>query len=101
MKISFNSFQKQCLHPFQRGRHNKKIQLWALGMSGYNCKTEYIAGTENTCADLLRRKPNTECTDPILEPLELGPIQRALKFEVGMINSKEMNPKEFDNWKNC
>ena len=50
---------------------NKKIQLWVLGMSGYNCKTEYIAGTENTCADLLSRKPNGECTDPILEPFEL------------------------------
>ena len=29
---------------------NKKIQLWALGMSGYNCTVEYIAGKTNTCA---------------------------------------------------
>ena len=72
---------------------NKKIQLWALGMSGYNCKIEYIAGTENTCADLLSRKPNGECTDPILEPFELDINDNT--FEVGMINSNEMDPKEF------
>ena len=36
---------------------NKKIQLWALGLSGYNCKVEYIKGVENTCADLLSRTP--------------------------------------------
>ena len=34
---------------------NKKIQLSALSMSGYNCSIEYIAGTTNTCADLLSR----------------------------------------------
>ena len=39
---------------------NKKIQLWALGISGYNCKIEYISGKENTCADLLSRSP---CSD--------------------------------------
>ena len=37
---------------------NKKIQLWALSMAGYNCTIEYKAGTTNTCADLLSRKPD-------------------------------------------
>ena len=37
---------------------NKKIQLWALSMAGYNCSIEYIAGTTNTCADLLSRHPD-------------------------------------------
>ncbi len=37
---------------------NKKIQLWALGMAGYNCDIEYIAGTTNTCADMLSRLPD-------------------------------------------
>ena len=62
-------------------------------MSGYNCKIEYIAGTENTCADLLSWEPNGECTDPILEPFELDINDNT--FEVGMINSNEMDPKEF------
>ena len=37
---------------------NKKIQLWALSLAGYNCSIEYIAGTTNTCADLLSRHPD-------------------------------------------
>ena len=37
---------------------NKKIQLWALSMIGYNCRIEYIAGKTNTCVDLLSRKPD-------------------------------------------
>ena len=36
---------------------NKKIQLWALSLAGYNCKVEYIEGKANTCADLLSRIP--------------------------------------------
>ena len=37
---------------------NKKIQQWALRISEYNCKIEYLSGKENTCADLLSRIPN-------------------------------------------
>ena len=32
---------------------NKKIQLWALSIAGYNAKIEYIEGKKNVCADLL------------------------------------------------
>ena len=33
---------------------NKKIQQWALKLSGYNCKIEYLVGRDNTCADCYR-----------------------------------------------
>ena len=36
---------------------NKKIQLWALSIAGYNTQVEYIKGKENHCADLLSRIP--------------------------------------------
>ncbi|XP_067655940.1 uncharacterized protein [Haliotis asinina] len=36
---------------------NRKVQQWALGISGYNCTIEYIKGVDNTCADLLSRIP--------------------------------------------
>ena len=42
---------------FEAGWTNKKIQQWALKLSGYNCRIEYLAGRENTCADLLSRIP--------------------------------------------
>lgn len=32
---------------------NKKIQMWALKLSGYNCRIEYLSSKENTCADSL------------------------------------------------
>ena len=37
---------------------NKKIQMWALSMSGYNCSIEYIEGATNTCPHLLSRHPD-------------------------------------------
>ena len=42
---------------FEANWTNKKIQQWALRLSGYNCRIEYLAGRENTCADLLSRIP--------------------------------------------
>ena len=72
---------------------NKKIQLWALGMAGYDCTIEYIPGTENTCADLLSRKPDTTDIEAEPESFELDINDNA--FEVGAINSNEINPKHF------
>ena len=51
---------------------NTKIQLWPLSMAFYNCSIEYIAGTTNTYADLLSRRPDEpghcleeNCTDEL------------------------------------
>jgi hypothetical protein len=41
---------------------NKKIQLWALSIAGYNCKVEYVAGTDSLVADLLSRMPSSAMT---------------------------------------
>ena len=49
---------KPLIYLLESGMQNKKIQLWALSMSGYNCTIEYIEGTTNTCADLLSRDPH-------------------------------------------
>lgn len=34
---------------------NKKFHQWALKLSEYNCKIDYLTGKDNTCADLLSR----------------------------------------------
>lgn len=31
---------------------NKKIQQWALKLSRYNCKIEYLVSRDDTCMDL-------------------------------------------------
>ena len=72
---------------------NKKIQLWALGMAGYNCTIEYIAGTENTCADLLSRRPDGVGVNEALDSFDLEINDNT--FEVGVINSNEIDPKDF------
>ena len=73
---------------------NKKIQLWALSMAGYNCTIEYIAGTTNTCADLLSRRPDEpgHCQEENLtEELDLDVNDNT--FQVDVINSNEFEPK--------
>ena len=72
---------------------NKKIQLWALGIAGYNCIIEYIAGTENTCIDLLSRKPDGVGVNEALDSFDLDISDNT--FEVGIINSNEIGPKDF------
>ncbi|CAC5388237.1 unnamed protein product [Mytilus coruscus] len=78
---------------------NKKIQLWALGITGYNCKIEWLAGTENTIADYLSRRPNrievnksdNKKTDD--EDIEIDISDKA--YEINTINSNEIDPKKF------
>ncbi|CAC5369707.1 unnamed protein product [Mytilus coruscus] len=78
---------------------NKKIQLWALGITGYNCKIEWLAGTENTIADYLSRIPNqievnksdNKKTDD--EDIEIDISNKA--YEINTINSNEIDPKKF------
>lgn len=71
---------------------NKKIQLWALGIAGYNCKIEYVAGTDNSCADLLSRVskgalPNDES--------DYEPDISDKTYQVNALNSNRFNPKEY------
>ena len=72
---------------------NEKIQLWALGFSGYNCQIEYIPGTHiPACADLLSRTPVGE-TSPFSPEKELEVPDNTL--EVYFINSNAINPKDY------
>ena len=79
---------------------NKKIQLWALSMSGYNCTIEYIAGVTNTCADLLSRHPdNVKKTSDNLNDKE-SEDQVVLDvndnlFEINVLDSSQFEPKTF------
>ena len=66
---------------------NKKIQQWALKLSSYQCKIEYLVGRDNTCVDLLSR---------ILEKLEskfirLEPGVDDRAYRVNAINSHTLS----------
>ena len=79
---------------------NKKIQLWALSMSGYNCSIEYIAGSTNSCADLLSRHPdNVQKASDIQNSKEVED-QTVLDvndnlYEVNVLDSNQFDPKTF------
>ena len=67
---------------------NKKIQLCALGLSGYNCKVEYIKCVQNTCADLLSRtSQNFETTE---EQNQYEPDITDKTFEINVIDSNQL-----------
>ena len=82
---------------------NKKIQLWALSMSGYNCSIEYIAGITNTCAELLSRhsdniKKVTELTDKhdsgrMTDKKELDVNENL--FQTNVLDSNQFEPRTF------
>lgn len=71
---------------------NKRIQLWALSIAGYNCKIEYIKGSTNTCADLLSRHPLNVNAEPS-DSVECDVNDNS--FQVNVINSNQFNPKQF------
>ena len=76
---------------------NKKIQLWALSISGYNCKIEYIAGPENTCADLLSRLPSEKDTqnDHSDSHNTMEPDINENTFEINAFNSNLFKTKDY------
>lgn len=73
---------------------NKKIQMWALGIAGYNCKIEYIAGSENSCADLLSRVAQNDAMSQEKETVH-DPEINDKAYEIGVLNSNRFNPKEY------
>ena len=71
---------------------NKTISLWALSIAGYNCKIEYLAGTDNSVADLLSRVPHlTTDQNELLNDPDIS----EKTYEISALNSNRFNPKEF------
>ena len=72
---------------------NKKIQLWALSIEGYNAKIEYTEGKKNVCADLLSRMPGLD-KEGILDRTN-GPIKDLdiddMTFKINLVNINQMD----------
>ena len=88
----------KCL--LESSMQNKKIQHWALSMSGYNCTIEYIASTTNTCADLLSRHPDSvkkTSDDQNCEDVEDQTVQdvNANLYEINVLDSTQFERKSF------
>ena len=81
---------------------NKKLCMWSLSMSGYNCTIEYIEGSKNTCADLLSRHPDNVTTGHLLDSgfLENDNDDVVLDvndnlYEVNVLDSSQFEPRSY------
>ena len=72
---------------------NKKIALWALSLSGYNCTIEYIKGKENVLADMLSRLPADLEKDESENENVVDVNENT--FCINAINSNGINPKDY------
>ena len=79
---------------------NRKVQMWALSIAGYNCQIEYIEGVANTVADLLSRTPQG-CHEVQNKTQGEEEVEISDKFlEVNALNSNRFDPKFYAGWEN-
>ena len=67
----------------------KKIQLWALNISAYNCNIEYIPGTKNVVADFLSRLPTKQVQLKEEEVMDINDNN----YEINVIDSSALKPR--------
>ena len=69
---------------------NKKIQQWALKITGCNCIIEYLSGKRNTCADLLSSIPNQLEQQSELQETEIDDKS----YQINVINSHRLHHRQ-------
>ena len=74
---------------------NRKIQLWALSMAGYNCRIEYIRGSTNTCADLLSRHPDNVGLEKERNEDDVSLDVNDNAYQVNVLDSSNFDPKAY------
>ncbi|OOZ03087.1 hypothetical protein BOW22_11585, partial [Solemya velum gill symbiont] len=74
---------------------NRKIQLWALSMASYNCKIEYLKGTENVCADLLSRPNPKEIEQSSTDENFSAPEVDDRALQINVLDSLKFKPEEY------
>ena len=73
---------------------NRKIQLWALAIAGYNCEIVHLPGKDNLVADLLSRSSAAV----VLEDTGTVTVDERA-FQINVINSNKFNPRDFAAYK--
>ena len=74
---------------------NRKIQLWALSMAGYNCRIEYIQGTTNTYLDLLSRHPDNVGLEKEKDEQDVPLDVNDNSCQVNVLDSTNFDPKSY------
>ncbi|CAG2234137.1 unnamed protein product [Mytilus edulis] len=66
-----------------------------IGIAGYNCKVEYIAGTANFCADLLSRIPTKSDENNHVQETDDDVDFDDKAYEVGTLNSNSFDSRRY------
>ena len=74
---------------------NRKIQLWALSMAGYNCRIENIQGTTNICADLLSKHPDNVGLEKVRYEQDVSLNVNDNSYQVNVLDSTNFDPKAY------
>ena len=93
-KFTIRTDHKPLEYLFTSEQKNRKVQAWSLTLASYDCRIEYLKGTDNVCADLLSRNYPAEM-DETCEP-EI-PVMEEKTFEVNALNSNTFDPVKFIN----
>ena len=76
--------------------NNKKIQTWALSISGYDVTIEHLPGRENTCADMLSRVRHENVDlDQIVESDASQGDMNDHAFQVNLVDTSHIAPLKF------
>ena len=66
-KFVIRTDHKPLKYLFSAEMKNRKIQMWAIKISAYNCSIEYLEGKKNTRADMLSRLPVSQVDENMPE----------------------------------
>ena len=92
-KVIIRTDHKPLQHLLDSPKQNKKIQLLALSIGGYNAKIEYTEGKKNVCADLLSCMPGLD-KEGILQRAN-GPIEDLdnddRTSQINLVNSNQID----------
>ena len=98
-QIVIKTYHKPLKYLLKSPMQNKKIQMWALSMSGYNCCIEYIEGRTKTYAELLSRHPDkaneTQNSDEEVDGDQTVLDVNDNLFEINVLDSNQFEPKSF------
>ncbi|GFN74253.1 retrovirus-related pol polyprotein from transposon [Plakobranchus ocellatus] len=72
---------------------NRKIQIWVLHISAYECTIEHIKGENNVIADLLSRMPNDIHTAERHSQVESEVDVPDSTYRVEVLNSNQFEPR--------
>ena len=77
---------------------NRKVQMWALAIAGYNCTIQYIPGKNNYVADMLSRRPEQRVEEEEDSTAQETVEEHDHSYEINVINSNKVDPKQYANY---